>query len=326
MSIKRINYFDLISDIKKIDHPFNREVFIANIKEEYGTGLGVKYDLGNGIAIFAREITLKEDFIIIENNNIRATVFIFNLGASLPFVYTDGKEFILKKDNFLTSLATDNLNVEILLKKNQTYTSLTIGIKEELFLQLAHPIENIEEHMNKLKNNTYNIFHDGKIDPQQFDILKHFKNLNNYEDSFKNLFLESKTTDLIYYTIEKIAHNLKKYMDLDIDIDKINSLEKAKSIILNEFQTPLSIKEIAYKSAINECYLKKYFKAFYGVTIYEMLQKHRMEKAKELLQKRMSIKEIAFKVGYKHSSSFSKTFVKYFGITPAKYNKKFKKI
>lgn len=324
---KKITYPDFMDITKKIDHPFSREIFITTIKKEFGKGVHVKYDFGNGIAVFARNFTLKEDIVLIEEGNVRATVFIFNLGSSLPFVYKDGTKFTLKKDNFLAALTSEKFSAEILLKKNQPYISVSIGIKEELFMQLAHPIENIDLHVNKLKNNNYTIFEDRKIDPQQFEILNHFKDENTYEDLFENLFLESKTTDLMHYTIGNIAHNLSKIAHLDLDTDKINSLEKAKYIILNEYHTALSIKKIAHKSAINECYLKKDFKAYYGMTIYEMLQKHRMENAKQLLQKRTnSIKEVALKVGYKHSGNFSKTFVKYFGLTPGEYKKEFKRI
>ena len=38
------------------------------------------------------------------------------------------------------------------------------------------------------------------------------------------------------------------------------------------------------------------------------------------------IKDVALKVGYQHAGNFSKTFVKYFDITPGEYKKEFKRI
>ena len=102
---------------------------------------------------------------------------------------------------------------------------------------------------------------------------------------------------------------------------RLSSIQRAKQIIQKEYSKKLSIKEIAYKSATNECYLKKDFKEYFGMTIFEMIQKQRLEVAKELLEKEESIKEIALKVGYKHSGNFSKLFEKQFGISPSKYKK-----
>ena len=285
----KINYYDLIENPKKLNHPFSREIYIANIKEEFGKGIGIKYDFGNGMAIFVRSFSLKKDTSLVEESDVRATSFIFNLGSTMSFVYKDNKAFTLEKNNFLSALASENFKAEVLIKKDEPYLSFSIGIKEELFMQLAHPIENINEHIQKLKNNTYMIFHNGKIDPQQLEMINYFKDEHAYEDQFKNLLLESKATDLLHYTIEKIAHNLSKVADLNLDMDKINSLEKAKKLILEEYHKPLSIKEIAYKSAINECYLKKDFKAYYGMTIFEMLQKHRMEKCKTTSSKKKTV-------------------------------------
>ena len=325
MNIKKVDYFDLTKLVKKTKDPYSREIYLETVKEEYGTGSGIKYDFGNGIAIFARSFTLKEDMILVEKSNIRAAVFFFNLGPVLPYTYKDNKKLTLKENDFLAALASTNFHAQSLIKKNETYVRLSIGIKEELFMKLAYPIENIKEYIQRLEKNTYTIFYNGKTDPRQSEILNYFKSDNTYEDKFQNLFLESKATSLLHYTIEKVAHNLSKVADLNLDMDKINSLEKAKKLILEEYHNPLSIKEIAYKSAINECYLKKDFKAYYGMTIFEMLQKHRMENAKQLLQKRNSIiKDVALKVGYQHAGNFSKTFAKYFGMTPGEYKKNFR--
>lgn len=319
----RVNYNELIDVVKKIDYPFSREVYIGTIKKDLGEGFSIWYDMGNGIAVFARSFVLKQDTVLIEQSDIASTVFIFNLGGKLCFTYKDKKEYSLNQNNFLVALASNNFCAEVLLRKHTQYITLSIGMKEELFLQLAPPIKNIDTYMEEVKKNSYALFQEGKIDPEQFEMLSCFKNENSYEDLLKNIFLESKTTDLIHYTMGKITHALTKMSHLNFDVQTINCLEKAKQIILNEYHTALSIKQIASRSATNECYLKKDFKAYYGMTIYEMLQNHRMESAKELLQENFSIKEVALKVGYKHSGNFSKTFLKYFAITPREYKKAF---
>lgn len=127
---------------------------------------------------------------------------------------------------------------------------------------------------------------------------------------------------LIHYTIEKVSKSLNQ----NLEKNKILYLEKARNIILNEYNQNLSIKDLAYKCAVNECYLKKDFKDYFGMTIFQMLQDRRPEVAKELLKEGFSIKEVAFKVGYKHSGNFSKLFFEKYKLSPSAYQKQIRSI
>lgn len=322
--IEKINYINLIEVSKKIANPFSREILVAKIKEDLGEGFTVFYDLGNGIGIFVRTIIPKKDFILYEECNVSGASFIFNLGNHLEFIFKDNQTHILKKDNFLVGLSSNKFYVETPLQKNKQLFTLTIGMKEELFLKIAHPIKDIEKLMAQAIKFTHYIVEDRNIDSIQFELLDTFKKLDLYEDTLKSIYVESKATNLIYYTIEKIAKTLENSI-INYDKNRISSLERAKDIIIKDYSTNLSIKEIAYKSAINECYLKKDFKEYYGMTILEMLQKRRLEVAKELLQKDYSVKEVALNVGYKHTGYFSKLFSDHFGVSPSNYQKQINK-
>jgi len=318
--IEKINYKDLIQTNKKISNPFSREISIATIKEEYGEGSTIFYDLGNGIAIFIRNFIPSKNFVLVEDCNISGASLIFNLGSNINFVYKDKKEYVLKKDNFIIGLSSNKFYAETPLKKEEPFFTLTIGMKEELFLEIASSIKNIQEYMKKAHIQSYYILQNLKIDTLQSEVFNYFNDEDSFNDILKTIYLESKTTNLIHYSIEKTAKSLKKFTQNN-DINRVLNLERAKDIILTEYATNLSIKKIAYKSAINECYLKKDFKEYYGMTILDMLQKRRLEVAKELLKENFSVKEVALNVGYKHTGHFSKLFSNYFGVSPSIYRK-----
>lgn len=321
-SLKKLNYKNLIKQTKKIDNPFSREIYISSINEEIGHGVLIQYDMGNGFAIFARSFYVHKDLTLIEESSVSAGVFIFNLGDELLFKYKDKKEHLLQKNYFLSALCSNEFYAEVSLEKNKYYNTVTIGVKNELFLHLTEPLKDMQTHLDKVQKDTYALIKNEKIDPRQLETLSYFKNKDSYKDILQNLFLESKVTDLSFYTINKIIH-ISKNIPSNLDENRIISLQKAKEVILKEYHKDLSIKNIAYKSTTNECYLKKDFKVYYGMTVFEMLQNHRMDRAKQYLQNNLSIKETALKVGYKHSGNFSKTFFKYFGITPNNYKKNF---
>lgn len=319
--MKKINYINIIELEKEIEHPFSRRISIYKIKKEFGKGFVIKYDLGNGLALFSRNFTLNQNILLIEESNIPGACFMFNLGESLSFTYKDNKEYILKKNHFFIELVSNKFYCEVPIKKDEQFITFFIGIKDKLFLKLTDSIVNISLYMEKIVNQNYYILKILEIDTLQSELLNNFKEKKYFEDTLKSIYLESKTTNLLHYSIEKLVEKLNISSSINYDKNRISSLEKAKEIIMKEYDKNLSIKNIAYRVATNQSYLKKDFKEYYGITIYEMLQKRRLEIAKRLLQEDYVVKEVVFKVGYKHLGNFSKIFSNHFGISPSKYKK-----
>lgn len=92
---------------------------------------------------------------------------------------------------------------------------------------------------------------------------------------------------------------------------------EARLAIEQNIDQPQTIKELARKVAMNECYLKKGFKALVGKTIHEYQQGLRIAKAKELLQQQnVSVTEVANTLGFSSISHFSTAFKKATGMKP----------
>lgn len=89
------------------------------------------------------------------------------------------------------------------------------------------------------------------------------------------------------------------------------------NLILSNLDQPFTIRTLSRLVGMNECYLKKGFKAMYGKTIHEFQQTKRIEKAKELLSNgQLTVNEVAFKMGYSSPSHFSTAFKKITGMKP----------
>jgi len=92
---------------------------------------------------------------------------------------------------------------------------------------------------------------------------------------------------------------------------------ETQRIIMEHLDQPLTIRELSREVGMNECYLKKGFKAMFGKTIHEYQQFQRIERSKELLlQGNYSINEVAFKMGFGSPSHFSTSFKKIAGMKP----------
>lgn len=92
---------------------------------------------------------------------------------------------------------------------------------------------------------------------------------------------------------------------------------KARSILDAHYDEKLTIKSLARKVAMNECYLKKGFKTLTGSTIHEYIAARRIASARHMLQTEgRSVTDVAARLGYSSISHFSTAFKKATGIKP----------
>ena len=84
-----------------------------------------------------------------------------------------------------------------------------------------------------------------------------------------------------------------------------------------------SVQELATRVNLSSSRLGHLFKIQMGVDLSHFLVNERLDKAAELLrQTDLSIKEIAVRVGYHHSSSFDRGFQNKFGVPPADFRRR----
>ena len=92
-------------------------------------------------------------------------------------------------------------------------------------------------------------------------------------------------------------------------------------IDLLEHNSNLSIAQIAAKCSVSECYFRRLFQEYSGESPICFRQRHRIERAKQLLvsDEQYTISEVAQELGFSDIYHFSKTFKKYCGESPRKY-------
>jgi AraC-like DNA-binding protein len=105
-----------------------------------------------------------------------------------------------------------------------------------------------------------------------------------------------------------------RFLAFDTEREKVF---EARRIIERNIDQSYTIKELSRMVAMNECYLKKGFKALIGKTIHDFQQDLRITKAKTLLQQQgQSVSDVANSLGYSSISHFSTAFKKATGMKP----------
>lgn len=90
----------------------------------------------------------------------------------------------------------------------------------------------------------------------------------------------------------------------------------------NHLDKEINLDLLACVRFTSKFHLLRLFKKYYGQTPKQYLTEKRIEKAKELLTKGMTVTKVCFDVGFESPCSFSTLFKTRTGRTPAEYKKK----
>lgn len=143
-----------------------------------------------------------------------------------------------------------------------------------------------------------------------------------------------------YDELIQIFTNIKNKLDKEraqheADDIKINNIpeenckednDKIISIIKNYIDSNLkdaTLEDAAALVYMSPSYVSKYFKSKTGITFLDYLIECRMRKAGQLLQDiQYKIYEISLMIGYTNAFNFTRSFKKYYGLTPKEYRHK----
>jgi AraC family transcriptional regulator len=137
------------------------------------------------------------------------------------------------------------------------------------------------------------------------------ENNENLFFEFGEAFVLDQKPQLIY--LSKL-NNAKKETKKDI----VKRLLWAKEYLEANYNTDLKVNELAKVATMSDFHFSRMFKQVFGYAPYQYQVKLRMEKARQLLNKRAGlVQDIGLAVGYSDIYTFSKAFKRYFGLYPS---------
>ncbi|WP_196592755.1 AraC family transcriptional regulator [Pectinatus sottacetonis] len=175
------------------------------------------------------------------------------------------------------------------------------------------------------------------------DILNHKLHINNYFNSqktsiqkiIKPLFnalrekppgYEFITLGMLYMFMgtilkNKLYHPANNYA-IAISRHHIYQIKQAFQLIEQAYDTPITLRDLAKAAGFSTNYFCKFFQKMTNHTPIDYLNYYRIDRAcLKLISSNTSIKQIALSCGFNDLSYFIKTFKKYRGMSPRKYQK-----
>lgn len=100
---------------------------------------------------------------------------------------------------------------------------------------------------------------------------------------------------------------------------------KVQDYICTHLDQELKLEKIAKISEFSPFYFHRIFKSIAGETLYDFIQRVRLEKSCAMLAAKSDVKiiHIAMSCGFSTASSFSKAFKKHFKVSPSDYRNKY---
>lgn len=96
----------------------------------------------------------------------------------------------------------------------------------------------------------------------------------------------------------------------------------AREYLERHYAAPPTTAELARRLGTNEARLADSFKRQYGLTIFDYLQKVRIDHACNLLRHSdLSITQVALELGYEHPGNFTTAFKRHMGMTPRAFRR-----
>ncbi|WP_110651157.1 AraC family transcriptional regulator [Salinicola peritrichatus] len=82
-------------------------------------------------------------------------------------------------------------------------------------------------------------------------------------------------------------------------------------------EAPHSLAALARLACMSPSALRDKYRRYYGRSIFDHLREHRLQLAMRLLREGLKVQEVAFRVGYRHSTNFATAFRHYHGVVPS---------
>lgn len=262
------------------------------------------------------------------NEHIRMIISNYELYEDLtienPDIDTDGKMIFFKFQNVFSKsgipsvmIGTSRLNTDDVISIHSNTATINIEIDAHYLNSLFYSYEKSPILKGLLQNAQPYLFEQVLYSSLQEivnDIIS-----ENTEEVFELFFLRVKAEELICRLLMDLGKRDGKQL-YALNVHDIEAIYRIKVLIIEDLGVPPVISELSVIAGMSPTKLKRLFSQIFGNSIFSYYQDLRMKEAAALLrEKKYSVSEVGYKLGFTNLGHFSRIFKKHIGMSPKKY-------
>lgn len=286
------------------------------IPESKGGGYITGFNWGSDLRIMIRHYYLKDEVVIERTNKLAEGQddIVFRLSGIFPPLIESDDKLANEQPNVMICRHAVSSIIEMPL--NTVFGSATIAVSRqylrELFGNLDHPlaVSILDAHEN--------FVYETGISPDMIQTASCFLR-PVVPESLESRYAKLKCEELLCLAFSQLLQR-DAVQASSMHINDIKAIYAVKSKLLTDIHEPPNIASLAREAGMSEPKMRKLFKQTFGKGVFEYYQYSKMQLAASLLkQKRLTVSEVGYQLGFTNLSHFSRVFEQHFGIKPKKF-------
>lgn len=286
------------------------------IPESKGTGYITGFSWGKDLRMMIRNYHLKEDIYIERTNELAEGQedVAFLLSGIFPSLIPGG-QLVPERANVL--ICRHSVSSVIAMPSNTVFGSVTIAASRQFLHQLFgktdHPVVK-----SVLEARDNFVFETGISSPM---INTASAMLGQpVPESLESHYFRLKCEELLCFIFALLMQR-EAIPASNMHIDDVKAIYAVKARLQSHLNEPPNIAALAKEAGMSEPRLRKLFKQTFGKGVFEYYQSGRMQEAARLLkEKRLTVSETGYQLGFSNLSHFSRVFEEHIGVKPKKYS------
>jgi len=283
------------------------------IPENKGGGYITGFSFGSEMRMMIRNYYLHEAIVLERVNELLdgQDDIIVQLSGILP----NSHGLINEQPNVM--ICKHALSAITAMPSDTVFGSVTIAVSRvylhSLFGNLDHPV------VKAVLETSDNVVFETGVSTEMIRVGSEFA-VSPVPEGLENRFYRLKCEELLCYTFALLMQR-EAVPASTMHIDDIKAIYRVKQRLAKRLDVSPDIAGLAKEAGMSEPKLRKLFRQTFGKGVFAYYQSLRMTEAGKLLrEKRFSVSEVGYALGFTNLSHFSRVFEAHHGIKPKRYS------
>jgi AraC-like DNA-binding protein len=291
-----------------------------HIPESKGGGYLTGFSWENGLRMMVRNYYLHEEILLERTNELAEGQddIIFFIGGVFPVPLQQEKRLIPEQATVFICMHA--ISSVLTMPSNTFFRSVTIAVTRKylqtFFGNITHPV--VESIVEAKENFAFETGISPEMMTTASEILQH-----PVPESLESHYCKLKCEELLCYIFVLLIQR-EPMPTSSMHIEDIKAVYAIKLRLQSHLDKPPEIASLAREAGMSEPTMRKLFKQTFGKGVFEYYQSMRMQEAARLLkEKRLTVSEAGYQLGFTNLSHFSRVFEQHIGLKPKKYSATF---